>query len=756
MIGDIKKILFIIPVLVLLYACSQKKLTIADNSLSNFEIVIADGEDTLLNRAANELQKYIDKISEVEIPVVTVDKRVEGKHEIFIGAYPENEFYNPHMIFYKVKGENLIIGGGSPQSVLYSVYTFLENEMGCMWLSPDAEIVPESDKISISAKLDYEYTPDIETRTVHSRLFYENHDFADKLKVTYEAFPGYVPEARVHTFHRFMPGSVFYDQHAEYYALKEGKRLTTQLCLSNPDVLRIVTDSVASYFDQHPESHIISVSQDDNTLHCECEDCAAIDKEEESASGTMIRFVNSVAEQFPDNTISTLAYQYTRKPCKTKPADNVMVTLCSIECDRSKPIEVGCSDFAEDLKGWKKLTENILIWDYTTQFTNFLAPFPNIHTLGPNIRFFRDNNAKWIFEQHSHNPSELFELRSYLTAKLLWDPDRSTDKIIEEFTVAYYEEAGKYIKEYIDIIHGEIKEVPDFFLFLYGDPAQGFDSFLRPELLEKYDNLFDKAEKSVTDKPDVLKRVHTARLSTHYAALEASRKGISEKYNLSAAASRLKLFEQICNESGITMMNEMGYSVQEYINSYNKTLQRSELPNIADGKNVEALTSPKKYAGEDPLILTDGAYGGSSFFSNWLGFEGNDMEVVIDLEKVQEIKNIQTAFLQVTNHIVFFPEFVEVSVSTGDSIDAQPGRPFRKIMKLETTNPLHQGSKVNDIEYFNFSFEPVQARYVKIYALNMKKAPEWHNASGLPAWIFCDEIIINQSEAKAEAKEGAG
>jgi len=744
MIGDMKKILFIIPVLVLLYACSQKKLTIADNSLSNFEIVIADGEDTLLNRAANELQKYIDKISEVEIPVVTIDKRVEGKHEIFIGAYPENEFYNPHMIFYKVKGENLIIGGGSPQSVLYSVYTFLENEMGCMWLSPDAEIVPESDKISISAKLDYEYTPDIETRTVHSRLFYENHDFADKLKVTYEAFPGYVPEARVHTFHRFMPGSVFYDQHPEYYALKDGKRLTTQLCLSNPDVLSIVTDSVASYFDHHPESDIISVSQDDNTLHCECEDCAAIDKEEGSASGTMIRFVNRVAEQFPDKTISTLAYQYTRKPCKTKPADNVMVTLCSIECDRSKPIEVGCIDFAEDLKGWKQLTDNIRIWDYTTQFTNFLAPFPNIHTLGPNIRFFRDNNAKWIFEQHSHNPSELFELRSYLTAKLLWSPDRNINDIIHEFCKAYYQEGAEYVEEYINAIHDEISKVPDFFLFLYGDPSQGFESFLRPEMLKQYNSLFLMAGDAVAGRPEITERINRARLSTIYASLEASRAGLSEAFKLDhTAKDRLIEFERICNESGISLMNEMGYSVQEYINSYNKTLQRSELPNIAASKNVEALTAPKKYAGEDPLILTDGAYGGSSFYSNWLGFEGNDMEVVIDLKEVQEIKNIQTAFLQVTNHIVFFPEFVEVSVSTGDSIDAQAGCLYRKIMKLETTNPLHQGSKVNDIEYFNFSFVPVQARYVKIYARNMKKAPEWHNASGLPAWIFCDEIIIN-------------
>ena len=111
----------------------------------------------------------------------------------------------------------------------------------------------------------------------------------------------------------------------------------------------------------------------------------------------MIYFVNEVAKEFPDKMISTLAYQYTRKPCVTKPLDNVLITLCSIECDRSAPIEEKCTDFAEDLMGWKELSDNIRIWDYTTQFTNFLAPFPNIHTLQPNIQFFRDNHAKWIF-----------------------------------------------------------------------------------------------------------------------------------------------------------------------------------------------------------------------------------------------------------------------------------------------------------------------------------------------------------------------
>ncbi len=745
-----KNITLFLTIIILITSCTGSKIKIIDNSVSEYQILVPAEADSVLMYAATELQGYLEKISGVKLPVVTAENRNEGMHKIFIGNYPESESYNPHMIFFRVSGEDLLIGGGSPKSVLYSVYTFLENELGCMWLSPEAEIVPESEKITIGRKLNYEYSPEIETRTVHSKLFYENHDFADKLKVTYEAFPGYVPAARVHTFHRFMPGSAFYESYPEYYALRDGKRLTTQLCLSNPDVLRIVTDSVASYFERHPESDIISVSQDDNTLHCQCEECKAIDTEEGSASGSMIRFVNKVAERFPDKIISTLAYQHTRKPCDTKPADNVLVTLCSIECDRSKPIERGCTDFANDLKGWKLLTDNIRIWDYTTQFTNFLAPFPNIHTLGPNIRLFRDNNAKWIFEQHSHNPSELFELRSYLTAKLLWDPESETDRVIQEFTDAYYEEAGSYVKEYIDIIHAEIQKLPDFFLFLYGDPSQGFESFLRPDLLRKYDELFNKAEQAVSGRPEVLKRVKTARLSTHFAALEASRKGMSDKYNLDSAAPRLESFEKICNASGVTMMNEMGYSVEEYVDSYNRAIQRSKLPNIAKGKKVKAISAPKKYAGEDPRVLTDGAYGGSSFYSNWLGFEGNDMEVLIDLGEVEEIKNVQTAFLQVTNHIVFFPEYVEVSFpgeqdiqQAGNSRDAQIGRPHSVVLRIDTTKPLRPGSKVNDIEYFNFEFDPVEARYVKIYARNMKNAPEWHNASGLPAWIFCDEIIIN-------------
>ncbi len=735
--------ILILLALVLTTSCASNKLNLVSNSSSEYEIVVPEDAQELVFKAAEELQKYIYKISGADINIISLDELIPGKNKIYIGVSVPNQEdsdMTEHQVILSNNNKDLYITGGSSQSTLNAVYVFLEEYLGCRWYSPTAEMVPETSSIILDLPINYNYTPEITTRTVHSRLFYNHPEFANKHKVSHEAFPNYVPTARVHTFHRFMPEEHFYKQHPEYYALRGDRRLPTQLCLTNPDVLRIVIDSVQVYFGRFPEAKVISVSQDDNTQYCECEECSKVDEEEGSPSGTMIQFVNLVAAEFPEKTISTLAYQYTRKPSKTRPAPNVLVTLCSIECDRSAPIAENCTDFANDMIGWKQKTPNIRIWDYTTQFTNFLAPFPNIHTLQPNIQFFRDNNAKWVFEQHSHHPSELFELRSYLTAKLLWNPDLDTDEIITDFTNGYYEEAGPFIKNYIDLVHMEIQNDDEYFLFLYGDPSQAFSSFLRPPLLEKYDEFFNHAEDAVRDKPEVLERVETARLSIDYAILEASRKGISAKYNLVESKmeveKRLSNFSQTCNQADITLMNEMGFTVEEYFSFYNKTLDRVGEPNIAAGKKVTLNTNPKKYADEDPQALTDGAWGGNSFYSNWLGFEGNDMEAVIDLGEVQEITSLSTAFLQVTNHIVFFPEKLSVFISTDN-------KSFKKVGEIKNPKPLTSQSKTNDIEYFNFGFPKVKARYIKIYANSLQAAPVWHNAAGLPCWIFCDEVIVN-------------
>jgi len=720
-------------------SCAPKStLELAIDGTSDYEIIFIGEVTRSQYESAEILQNYIHKISQVKLPIVDESSQNLNRKKIYIGNVNGDDL-EKDQINIKAENNNLFINGGSDESIRDAVYEFLETYLNCKWFAPDAEKIPSTKIITIAKNIDYTYTPEITTRTVHSRLFYEHPDFAQKLKVTTEAFPYYIPTARVHTFNKFAPEEKYYKSHPEYFALRDNKRLPTQLCLTNEAVYNIVRDSVASLFKQFPDAQVVSVSQNDNQQYCTCDNCRKIDEAEGGPSGTIIQFVNRIAADFPNKTISTLAYQYTRKPSKTKPLDNVLITLCSIECDRSAPIEENCVDFANDLRGWRAITNNIRIWDYTTQFTNFLAPFPNLQTLQPNIKFFRDNHAQWVFEQHSNNPSELFELRSYVMAKLLWNPDSDLDVLISEFTNGYYQEAGIYIKKYIDLIHEKLQEDQDFFLFLYGDPSQAFSSYLKPELLSAYSDFFDQAEKAVSGKPEVLERVKQARLGVDYAVLEACRKNISETYNLSknnTAETLLEKLKNTCEQANITLMNEMGFTVKEYCDAYLKAIDVAKQPNKAFSRKVILLTNPKKYANEDPQTLTDGALGGSSFYSNWLGFEGNDMESIVDLGEPMDMSTLSTAFLQVTNHIVFFP----TQVSFYSSNDAKN---YKILGTVINEKPLIRESKINDIQYFQLKTNPIKARYIKVKAINLKKAPYWHHAAGLPSWIFADEIIIN-------------
>ena len=714
------------------FSCTENKLSINKETILKYNIVSDYGD------IADTLNVYFEKSFETKLNVSNLKKN----KSIVLITKPniENDF-----ISIQLKDSLITISSNNKKNLFYATYAFIEKFLNVKWLSTDYTHYEKLSSLNIPDNYNYYYEPPVLTRTVHSKLFYDDSIFADKLKVTNEAFPRYVPNARVHTFHRFMPYDVFYEKNPEYYALRNGKRLPTQLCLTNNAVLEIVKDSVRSFFKNSPISDVISVSQDDNTQYCQCENCSKIDNKEGSPAGSLIHFVNEIAKDFPDKTISTLAYQYTRKPPKTKPLENVLITLCSIECDRSIPIDEGCKDFSSDLKGWSILTDNIRIWDYTTQFTNFLAPFPNWGTIKPNINLFVQNNAKWIFEQHSRNDSELFELRSYVMAKLLWDPSLNFNTLIKDFNDKYYGDGGKYITEYISKIQSQIDNT-SFFLFLYGDPSQGFDSFLSPQNLSNYDKLFNKALSKVDYNSNYFKRILRSKISIDYAILELYRKNFSNLYKLTFYENSLKTinpelierlnnFRDVCSENNITYMNEMGFTVTDYVSNYQNALTIAIKNNIASGKKVTLETIPKKYANEDPQVLTDGALGGNSFYSNWLGFEGNNMEAYVDLNEITEINSLSINFLQVTNHIVFFPKNVEFLQSDDKSNWTSLGR-------VENNLKLNPRSKVNDIQTFSIDVENIKTRYVKVVAKNLSKAPIWHHGADLPSWIFADELII--------------
>ena len=331
----------------------------------------------------------------------------------------------------------------------------------------------------------------------------------------------------VHTCNRLLPASRYGAEHPEYYAYYNGKRnpgSASQWCMSNPEVLEIVCQRLDSLFKAYPDRKMISISQNDGSdTYCRCPECTRIMEEEGGPSGPILRFINAVADRFPDKEISTLAYLFSvQPPRKTVPRENVSIMLCDIDCRRQTALTENPSgqEFMKALEGWSKICKNLFVWDYGINFDNYLSPFPNLSTIKDNMVIFRDHHVKMHFSQiASVRGGDFAELRSYLVNNLMWDAGASLDSLEHRFLSRYYGKAGWPIYKYIKLMEGAAVGT-DVDLFIYDSPVSYKDNILRPELMRRYNALFDEAEAAVAGDPVRLARVRRTRLPLQYSALK--------------------------------------------------------------------------------------------------------------------------------------------------------------------------------------------------------------------------------------------
>ena len=93
--------------------------------------------------------------------------------------------------------------------------------------------------------------------------------------------------------------------------------------------------------------------------------------------GPLLRAVNAIAAavevEFPHVALDTLAYQYTRAaPRLTAPRPNVIVRLCTIECNFALPLtDASNQRFQADMTAWAKISNRTYIWNYVTNFAAY-------------------------------------------------------------------------------------------------------------------------------------------------------------------------------------------------------------------------------------------------------------------------------------------------------------------------------------------------------------------------------------------------
>ncbi len=749
-------------------------LVAKNRPMATIVIPIQDPESEVNMRAARLLQSSVQEMSGCTLPIIKSNLR-NLKSSINIGfsentvkrsrgyygelkitlvrginlPHPEsNKSLKPDGFGVYTSGASLSIVSGGRKGAIYGVVHLLEKYFGCRCFSPTAYIFPEQSNLKVKNVFDIE-NPAIEFRAVYGE-FSKDPDYLDWTKGN-SSSEMYGAGYSVHTFEKLVPPSTWFKDHPDYYALIKNRRSPIQLCPSNPEIVPIVVAKLKQEIAAQPSKHVWSVSQNDNEYFCQCQRCLDINSEEGTPGGAQLRFVNEIAKQFPKETISTLAYQWSRKATKiTKPEKNVQIVLCTIEADRSQPIETNPTtfDFVKDINDWARVTKNIYLWDYTVNFNHMLAPFPNLFTLQPNIEFFVKYGVNQVFEQTNTSPGHEFsELKAYLLAKLLWNPKAEVPKIIHEFCLGYYGPGGEYIEKYIYDLTSAMQESKTR-LDIFGSPVTHANDFLSERNLDDYGSQFFLALATASD-PVHRQRILTARLSLDYARMLIAANDVFGSrgfYKLENGKPIAKIsipgsfdeFLETATTNNVTSLSERTFTPQQFRDSMVRLTSLSIAGNIAFGSQVTSKPVPSKKYGAGALSkLTNGVQGGSDFRSEWVGWDGVDFELTIDLGTRKTLSSIETNSLSESGSWILHPDKVECFVSENGKGYLPWGK--EALVSDHKNEPkLHHFSFPNPLG----PYEHGKYRYVLFRVTSAKKLPRWHASAGGSTWVFMDEVII--------------
>ena len=548
-----------------------RELVLAEGGQTDYVIVIPETPTPEVEKAAGDLVLWLGEMTGAEFPIVA-NTDPDRPTEILVGLpqlmeeAPEFDDWGDEGYSIRDEGQRLFLYGGMKRGTINAVYAFLEEDLGCRWYTKGATRIPRRPTLRVRP-VSRSVEPIFEIRDPY---YHDAFDGTWSLRNRTNAPSASVPEELgghmnyalfVHSYNTLMPPGEHFEKHPEYYMQNaEGQRIPRQLCQTNPDTIRLVTERVLQILKDKPNDEIISVSKNDGGGSCVCETCKALDEAEGTECASLLYLVNAVAEaverEYPGKIVSTLAYLETVKPPKTmRPRRNVAIRLCTDRCMWSHPFTPAEESdvFSTALLDWAAIHDRIHIWDYCVNFSHYPAPMPNMDAIAANIRYFAGNNVRGVMEQGAYQSpaSERQGMRCWVMGKLLWHPGLDVWELMQDYIWGYYGAAAPQVAAYNALLRRQGRDHAESLAAPPGGIRYAMDSeFLTPEFLDEATALFDLAERRAGGE-ETLRRVESARLPIMYVKLCRGPEFVGEGY-----AGLVDRFEAIARREGLTHIYE--------------------------------------------------------------------------------------------------------------------------------------------------------------------------------------------------------
>jgi hypothetical protein len=716
---------------------AQNSLNLANTK--GQEVIILSTTDGTKN-AATLLKTYLDQAFEHPFPIQFDTTKNKGNSKIILQIANDNNTIEENTFTIKSDDKNIELIGSNETTLRYAVYTLLENWGFRKYTAKDS-FIPKLKEITFPKNSNKIYKPSFEYRA----LFYP--DCYDEAFRDWHKLDWHINDFEIwgHSFYKLLSSKDYFKTNPEFFALYEGHRNSESLCMTNDTVAEIITKKMSEIIAQNPNAPFFSVSQNDDVVYCECDKCKTLNEKHGGPQGSFYYFLNKIAAQFPKTKITTLAYLHTyHAPVNLTIEPNIYTLFCPIQMNRGKAIveDANNKSFLSILKNWSTTAPHLYLWDYTVEFTNYLSPFPNFQTFSKNFKLYEQNKVKGLFVQgYADVPGDLYELRQYLLAKIIWDTQTDVEAVTNDFLNGYYGKAAPFVKKYIELLT-QYQEKKDRYLDIYSSPVESRNTFLTPEAMDQYDQIIGQAEIAANGNAILAKRILKLRLALEYVHFEQAKFYGKDKHGMFAEKNiedqgkqlieRVLNFTKSCNEFGIYELSEGGLSPDQYYEEW-LAIEKNTCNHLGEKYEVRFLTPPsEENKGKGSYGLVDGIRGYKNPAINWIGWYGTNPEIEFTTHKLN-FNTIRINSLSDQRHWIFPPKKI--------SIYGLKNNKWKLISQLESDD-LTENTEVTikpwELKSTNFNRYDV----LKIEIENRKELPYWRNRKNKKPMVMIDEIEL--------------
>lgn len=488
---------------------------IIDNGKAIGHIVISPTATKAEVFAAEELQIYLKKITQVEVPIDKTDT-LDSRPAIIVGAHSasadiiEKLKGDDHDAFAVVSdGRRLHVVGNCGTATSYAAWRWLES-LGVRWLIPGAhgESIPKLSSVTLQPIEKYEspslkyrgpsyWMPEKKGFTAEASADEHGHEAwsiatlrhrinhnrgVDKADWFTNIGPG-------HSYFVFLPTEKYYDCHPEWYSLKDGIRQGKgaenqkypwhgwQLCMTNKAAAKEFAKNMLPAIKLKLDEGIpiermrMLVAPNDGSVMCECPNCSKLVDSDGSSTSMVTYFANMVAaeirKKYPAARIVFYAYSnHTRPGDHVKPGPGVYPELVFWTANISVGANHAHSMFSEKNDKFRRyfaeyaeVSDGLSAHEYYGHY-NWFTPWPKLTQIAADIPIMAKEPKFYgmYSENHLHWGTQWPNF--YLQSMLMWDASLDAEKVLDDFYKHAFGPAAPDIAAYFDILQKQMDSIP--------------------------------------------------------------------------------------------------------------------------------------------------------------------------------------------------------------------------------------------------------------------------------------------------------